>query len=370
MTYAADRPMIPIQLTAIATEPNLGVTAWILGQDRAVPVNYRHVQINEALVDWFNGGFNYNEVVTAAVDEAEGGLAFVTDYSGPSAIMESRVYREDQWDLDALQRIDEPGRFIDTILNQGFPRDAKMQALLRRHLPMPQTVLEDGVLRVVFGGNVESYARAEENGELLAIAEQAYYNDFSAFEEWTQDVSFDPRAFTADLDDAVVTPLRDAQALFNQHPTLTRLYMTLSTEEMTRDPVFDFNPDLPQVSNLRTAGARWDCEVTDPDSVQFEDLVLIITLRDGRQVRQRPFENGGGPRPYPRMSRLPPSSNRWKRQATLCPSVASQRSASPVLAHCPSLSDWKMPIRIPSTPPSSYPSGYHIFQQIMGWVRM
>jgi hypothetical protein len=35
------------------------------------------------------------------------------------------------------------------------------------------------------------------------------------------------------------------------------------------------------------------------DSVQFEDLVLIITLRDGRQVRQRPFENGGGPRPLP-----------------------------------------------------------------------
>ena len=62
MTYAADTPMIPIQLTAVATEPDLGVTAWILGDTRAVPVNYRHVQINEALVDWFYGGFNYEDV--------------------------------------------------------------------------------------------------------------------------------------------------------------------------------------------------------------------------------------------------------------------------------------------------------------------
>lgn len=299
MTYAADSPMIPIQLTAIATEPNLGVTAWILGQDRAVPVNYRHVQINEALVDWFNGGFNYNEVVTAAVNEAEGGLAFVTDYAGPSAIMESRIFRQDQWNLDALRRIDDPGRFIDELLTQGFPRDAQMQALLRRHVPMPQAVLEDGVLRVVFGGDLESYAQAQEDGQLLAIAERAYYNDFRAFEEWTRDVSFDPQAFTAEIEATVVTPLRDAQALFGQQPTLTRLYTTLSAEEMTRDPVFDFNPDLPQVSHLRTAEARWDCEAGDPDSVQFEDLVVIITLRDGRQVRQRPFEKVGGPRPFP-----------------------------------------------------------------------
>ncbi|MFP6593216.1 MAG: DUF2330 domain-containing protein [Candidatus Latescibacterota bacterium] len=34
MTYATDTPMIPIQLTAVATEPDLGVTAWILGRPR------------------------------------------------------------------------------------------------------------------------------------------------------------------------------------------------------------------------------------------------------------------------------------------------------------------------------------------------
>ena len=46
-TYAADAPGIPIRLTAVATEPDLGVLTYVLGEHRAVPINYRHVQINE-----------------------------------------------------------------------------------------------------------------------------------------------------------------------------------------------------------------------------------------------------------------------------------------------------------------------------------
>ncbi len=269
MTYAADTPMIPIQLTAVATEPDLGVTAWILGDARAVPVNYRHVQINEALVDWFYGGFNYEDVVTAAVDEAEGGLAFVTDYAGPSLIMEDRIYQPDRWNLDALRRIDDPGRFIDALLRQGFPRDAQMQSLLRRHVPMPQAVLDEGVLQVVFGGGIEAWTQAQEDGRLLSIAERAFYNDISAFEEWTGDLVLDPAAFVDDVDAVIVTPLRETQALFDTYPVLTGLYTTLSAGEMTLDPVFDFNPDLPEVSNLRTAAARWECEVGDPEKVDL-----------------------------------------------------------------------------------------------------
>jgi hypothetical protein len=299
MTYAAERPMIPIRLTAVATEPDLGVTAWILGEARAVPVNYRHVQINEALVDWFYGGFNYDDIVTAAVDEAEGGLAFVTDYAGPSLIMEGRIFQPDRWDLDALRRIDDPGRFVDALLRQGFPRDGQMQSLLRRHLPMPQTVLDEGVLQVVFGGDIEAWEQARQDGRLLSIAERAFYNDIGAFQEWTGDLVFDPAAFVDDIDAVVVTPLRETQALFDTYPVLTRLYTTLSAEEMTRDPVFDFNPDLPEVSNLRTAAARWECEVGDPESVKFDELVLVVTLRDGREIRSRPFENFEGPRALP-----------------------------------------------------------------------
>ena len=298
ITYAADTPMITIQLTAVATEPDLGVTAWILGDARAVPVNYRHVQINEALVDWFYGGFNYEDVVTAAVDEAEGGLAFVPDNAGPSLIMEDPTSQTaGTW--TPLRRIDDPGRFIDALLRQGFPSDAQMQSLLRRHVPMPQAVLDEGVLQVVFGGDIEAWTQAQEDGRLLSIAERAFYNDISAFEEWTGDLVLDPAAFVDDVDAVIVTPLRETQALFDTYPVLTRLYTTLSTGEMTLDPVFDFNPDLPEVSNLRTAAARWECEVGDPEKVDLNELILVVTLHDGREIRSRPFGDFEEPRPIP-----------------------------------------------------------------------
>ena len=291
LTYPAERPGIPIVLTAVATEPDLGVTAWILGEHRAVPANYLHVRINEALVDWFSGGINYGEVVTAAADEA-GGHAFVTDYAGPSAIMEGLLFFG-RWDLEALRQIEDPGRYLDALLEQGFPRDLQMQALIRRHLPMPEAVLTEGVLQVVFEGDQEAYARAEAEGVLMSIAERAFYDDIDAFAAWTAELSFDPGAFTDDLDAVVVTPLRDTQALFASFGYLTRLYTTLSAEEMTVDPMFDFNPDLPEVDNVRTAGGRWEC------NDKHEDPVLVVTLKDGREIRSRPFEDGEFPRPTP-----------------------------------------------------------------------
>jgi hypothetical protein len=52
-------------------------------------------------------------------------------------------------------------------------------------------------------------------------------------------------------------------ALLSQYPYLTRVYTRISPEEMTVDPVFRFNPDLPTISNVHdlSKDARvWDCE--------------------------------------------------------------------------------------------------------------
>jgi hypothetical protein len=51
--------------------------------------------------------------------------------------------------------------------------------------------------------------------------------------------------------------------LLRQYPYLTRVYTRLSPEEMTVDPVFRFNPELPSVSNVHdlSKDARvWDCK--------------------------------------------------------------------------------------------------------------
>ena len=46
-----------------------------------MPENYKALELNEALIDWFNPKNNYNEVVTRAADEAMG-QGFVTEYAG------------------------------------------------------------------------------------------------------------------------------------------------------------------------------------------------------------------------------------------------------------------------------------------------
>ncbi len=293
MTYAAERPGIPIRLTAVATVPDLGVRAWVLADQRAIPQNYLHVQINEALIDWWSGGFNYPDVVTQAADEA-GGRAFVTDYAGPSSIVGDFFFGE--FDLEELRGKEHPADFLDEALGQGFPRDAQMQTLIRRHIPMPAAVLEEGVLEVVFGGDREAYDKAKEEGWLQDAAERSFYNDMRAYDRWTADLDFDAAAFTADLERIVVEPLEEVEQLFADKPYLTRLYTTLSADEMTVDPMFDYNPDLPTVDNIRSADARWDC--AGSADTPLEKWELVVTLADGREVRSTPFADGGGPMPF------------------------------------------------------------------------
>ena len=294
MTYPAEAPGIPIRLTAVATVPDLGVLAWILAEQRAIPENYLHVQINEALIDWFGGGFNYPEVVTAAANEA-GGQAFVTDYAGPSSIVKDFFFW--RFDLEQLRRQAHPADFLDAALNQGFPRDAQMQTLVRRHIPMPAAVPEEGVLEVVFGGDRQAYDQARNEGRLQDLAERSFYNDMRAYDRWTADLAFDPGAFAADLEDIVVEPLEEVEQLFAEKPYLTRLYTTLSADEMTVDPMFAYNPDLPQVGNIRFAGARWDCGGSQ--DTPLEKWELIVTLSDGREIRSLPFADGVRPFPLP-----------------------------------------------------------------------
>ncbi|MBS12305.1 MAG: hypothetical protein CME19_11965 [Gemmatimonadetes bacterium] len=79
LTYVAKKPGIPTQLTAITTDPDLGVIAWVLAENRAIPENYLQVEVNDAKIYWLNGGQNYADLVAEAANEA-GGNAFTTDY--------------------------------------------------------------------------------------------------------------------------------------------------------------------------------------------------------------------------------------------------------------------------------------------------
>ena len=57
----------------------------------------------------------------------------------------------------------------------------------------------------------------------------------------------------------MVEPTLAAGKLFKDHPYLSRLFTTMSPDEMTKDPVFSFNPDLPEVSNFHDATLTYYC---------------------------------------------------------------------------------------------------------------
>ena len=66
-------------------------------------------------------------------------------------------------------------------------------------------------------------------------------------------IQLTPEDYLAQLNKLVIEPVKLVQNLVDAHPQITRLYTTLSADEMTLDPLFSFNADLPELSNVHSA---------------------------------------------------------------------------------------------------------------------
>lgn len=265
LEYPSDLPMIPIILTSVAAQPNMGIQVWMLGEGRAIPRNYAHVLVNDAQIDWLNQARNYNDVVIRAVSEAPDKHAFLTEYAGTSGVMRDVLDPQGRFgDPATLATLTNPAAFMQYLFDHGYAPAANgsnggfgffapvltplLKSLVLAQLPLPAELVgvetEDSWLR-----SFDTY-RAQRPQD---------------FARWT--MNFDPGALAAQIDEKVVRPALEAGALFKKYPTLTRLYTTLSPEDMTRDPVFSFNPSLPDVSRDHTAQLRIDCGLGgDPSS--------------------------------------------------------------------------------------------------------
>src|SRR5688572_18630475 len=81
--------------------------------------------------------------------------------------------------------------------------------------------------------------------------------------------SLDAPALTAEIWEKVAEPALAAAELFNENDMMTRLFTTMSPEEMTEDPVFAFNADLPEVSNVHAASLITHCEGPEDRRVEL-----------------------------------------------------------------------------------------------------
>ena len=245
---------IPLRLTSIAAQDDMDVWVYMLGQHRAIPVNYFHVEVNEKKIDWINWGSNYKEVARDAVDQAAG-RAFLTEYAGDTNDMKGVLWQPGLYDTKKLESITAPWDFVNAMLSQNFPRNAQMQAIIRKHIPKPESLKD--------------------------LTDQQFYNQLSSYQNELKDLDFDPVAMVKDIEEKVFEPMADANKLFAQFRYMTRMFTVISPFEMTRDPIFLFNPDLPNVDRMHRATGKATCEPGNPNMPKM----VTVTLEDGSEMK-------------------------------------------------------------------------------------
>ena len=249
LRYKSDLPMIPIILTSVAAAPNMGVQVWMLGNGRAIPRNYYHTVVNDAQVNWLTAGSNYNDVIIKAVGEAEGKHAFVTEYAGSSAPMRGLLDRPGRFTgVGTLATTTDPTQFVRATLGM-FALNGQLTTILARYLPLPAALSAQGVTLANYYQQFSSYMsdRAQHPEKYTDVA--------AALADFPNQAS----KLAVDLQTRIADPTVAAGTMFTSYPYLTRLYSTLSPEDMNRDPVFSYNPGLPDYSNIHEATLTYHC---------------------------------------------------------------------------------------------------------------
>ncbi len=274
LDYDAERPMIPIRPTAVAANANMGVLVWMLGDGRAAPTNYRSLEINEARLDWFNPNAAYNDLINAAANEATddtglSGHGFVTELAEPTSarpyadllfreraeISGFRSQADVLGDIDLIEATVQRFRDLSTT-SFGGPFGAGdlegpslvegIDEVLARNLALPE------------GVSAEQFASAP-SCYLRELPEEQFYCEGQVAPSEPVDLSaFDRAQFLTDMEELVFAPLQETAQLFSDYSYVTRLYTTLSPEEMSLDPEFDLNPDLADVSEQHSLTLQYD----------------------------------------------------------------------------------------------------------------
>ena len=258
MRYDGCAANIPIQLTSIAANPDMPIDVYVFGDSRAVPDNYLHVELNEAAIDWYNLGSNVVDVIGNAADEA-GGQAFSTMFADSTDALGVGDFDDMDLTADDLAIAPDAYAFMSLLAAKRIPfASTELIAILEDQVPFPQELADSGV------------------------AQASFYQCMDCF--WVEpDLSqFDAAVAAARIEAEVFPGLTEAEALFSSYAHFTRLTTTMNPEEMTADPVFVLNSDLPQqVSNTHNARDIVNCGVLEGN----RGAERILELDDGRRIK-------------------------------------------------------------------------------------
>ena len=269
LNFRGDTPAIPIVPTSVAADPDMGIIVHVLGKTRAIPLNYRHVAINEAAIDWLSGGSNYADVVSQAADEAMG-QAFTTDYAGlhQSQIRLTTVEA-------ALIAAIEPIRD----LRGGWPALQELTTLMQNDADVTRA------FTAVISLGDDANVRVEDVVRCPRCVSRRSNIDAA-------EILIDGAALATKLE-AINEIRQDLNELFEQLPYLTRLYGTMSPSEMTLDPTFSFNRDLPPITNIRRATLYTDCD-GNGDRIETSSGFVFDSTEADRTIQRQNGETVRG----------------------------------------------------------------------------
>jgi MYXO-CTERM domain-containing protein len=256
--YEGNEPCVPIRLTRIAAVEDMDIRVFFLQNARVVPTNYRHVLVNPLKLDWLNNASNYKEVISMAVDAQQAnGNAFVTEYAGPSNVIPTWLIFQDQWSSTPFESfVDSPVGVIEELQNQGLIFcDTDWDVNCTFNHPLLEPILND-YIPVPAG-----------------VDANLFYGCLSCYQDQIDLDVWNAPLFAAKLDERMFAPAKQAVALINENPYLTRMYTTISPAEMNADPIFKINTTLEDVPNLRFANRINHC-----------DGSATVRLPDGREV--------------------------------------------------------------------------------------
>jgi hypothetical protein len=241
---------IPLILTRVAAQADMPVDVWVLGDQPAVPLGYAHVELNHTARLEATRPEDYSQILAEAVDAA-GGQAFTTEYAGP-VLGRGNLDWPGRYLDGSLETAISPACLVELVLAQGYPRTAKLSAVLDRWIP--------GASEMITNNSSPQACMLDEQRPVEELP------------EWSEE---DKAGVILDLNTLFIEPVRHAEATLARNTVLSRLSTRISPAEMTADPRFRLAPGQPSVSQIVIAETIEDCRNDGVERTRMPDGTVI-----------------------------------------------------------------------------------------------
>jgi len=139
MTLPGTSPVVPLKMTALAAEPEMGILVFVLGDQRYEGANWPNLEVDPAdlVYDWRTGDHNWVHAVAGTVDDA-GGQGWVTETAGTTEQYIRRLEvttpadEEQAEAVDALLELMRPHAYISRLYTRLSAEEMTSDPIFRR----------------------------------------------------------------------------------------------------------------------------------------------------------------------------------------------------------------------------------------------